>query len=92
MSFVEEWWKQLFGESEGKDGKGMKSQGSANLTDKVWTIANVPGAATYEEKLAEVEKVIVDGVSREMPAWKGRLSDDTIKLLTVYIHQLGGGQ
>jgi glucose-6-phosphate isomerase len=23
LSFVEEWWKQLFGESEGKDGKGI---------------------------------------------------------------------
>ncbi len=71
---------------------GMKSQGSANLTDKVWTIANVPAAATYEDKLAAVEKVIVEGVDREMPTWKGRLSDDHIKLLTVYIHQLGGGK
>ena len=23
MNFIEEWWKQLFGESEGKDGKGI---------------------------------------------------------------------
>ncbi len=76
----------------GADAKGLQSQGSANLTDKVWTIANVPAAETYEEKLAEVEKVISEGVSREMPAWKGRLSDEQIKLLTVFIHQLGGGQ
>ncbi len=75
-----------------KEAKGMKSQGSANLTDKVWTIANVPAAATYEQKLAEVEKVIVGGVSRKMPAWEGRLSDTQIKLLTVYEHQLGGGK
>jgi cytochrome c oxidase cbb3-type subunit 3 len=74
------------------EAKGMKSQGSANLTDKVWTIANVPGHDRYEEKLAAVEKVIVDGVDREMPTWKARLSKDQIKLLTVYIHQLGGGQ
>ncbi len=91
--------KRIFHSEEGgcyychtEKGTGLKSQGAANLTDKVWTIANVPGVASYEEKLAEVEKVIVDGVSREMPAWKGRLSDDKIKLLTVYIHQLGGGK
>ena len=27
-----------------------------------------------------------------MPAWKGRLSDKDIKRLSVYVHQLGGGQ
>ncbi|HFD87654.1 MAG TPA: cytochrome-c oxidase, cbb3-type subunit III [Gammaproteobacteria bacterium] len=71
---------------------GMKSQGSANLTDKVWTIANVPGAERYKDKLVAVEGVILKGVSREMPVWKHRLPEDKIKLLTVYIHQLGGGK
>ncbi len=73
-------------------GTGLKSQGAANLADKVWTIANVPAAATYEEKLAAVEKVIVEGVNREMPAWQGRLPEEQLKLLTVYVHQLGGGK
>jgi cytochrome c oxidase cbb3-type subunit 3 len=27
-----------------------------------------------------------------MPAWGGRLSDPTIKALTVYVHSLGGGE
>lgn len=27
-----------------------------------------------------------------MPAWEGRLSDSTIKQLTVYVHELGGGK
>jgi len=27
-----------------------------------------------------------------MPAWQGRLSESEIKLLTVYVHDLGGGQ
>ncbi|MGV6857999.1 MAG: cytochrome-c oxidase, cbb3-type subunit III [bacterium] len=76
----------------GSDAKGLNSQGSANLTDKVWTIANVPAAKTYEDKLAAVESVISNGVYREMPTWKDRLSEEQIKLLTVYIHQLGGGQ
>jgi cytochrome c oxidase cbb3-type subunit 3 len=27
-----------------------------------------------------------------MPAWAGRLDDETIKMLTLYVHSLGGGQ
>ena len=27
-----------------------------------------------------------------MPAWKGRLDDNTLRQLTVYLHQLGGGE
>jgi len=27
-----------------------------------------------------------------MPAWSGRLSQEQIKVLTVYVHELGGGQ
>jgi cytochrome c oxidase cbb3-type subunit 3 len=29
---------------------------------------------------------------RKMPGWKDRLSATDIKLLAVYVHQLGGGQ
>jgi cytochrome c oxidase cbb3-type subunit 3 len=27
-----------------------------------------------------------------LPAWAGRLDENTIKKLTVYVHSLGGGQ
>jgi cytochrome c oxidase cbb3-type subunit 3 len=73
-------------------GTGRKSVGSANLTDKIWTIANVPGAETYEAKQAAIKAVIMNGVSRQMPAWHDRLPDSTIKLLTVYVYSLGGGE
>lgn len=33
MSFVVEWWKQLFGESEGKDGQGLFPAGLCYTTD-----------------------------------------------------------
>jgi len=75
----------------GADAKGMKALGSANLTDQIWTIANVPGAADYDAKKAEVMSVVKNGVNRQMPAWSGRLDDATIKLLTVYTYSLGGG-
>ena len=75
-----------------KEATGMHSQGAANLTDQVWTIVNVPGMESYDDKLRAVASVIHDGVVREMPPMKTRLSEDEIKLLTVYVHQLGGGQ
>jgi cytochrome c oxidase cbb3-type subunit 3 len=72
----------------GKDGKGLTSQGSANLTDKVWTLANVPASATPEEKLNSVRNVVAYGVNRRMPAWNTRLSDTEIKVLAAYLKQM----
>jgi cytochrome c oxidase cbb3-type subunit 3 len=71
---------------------GLKSQGAANLADQVWTVADVPDAASLEAKKAAVEKVIRNGIERRMPAWSDRLTPAQIKLLTVYVHELGGGQ
>ena len=78
----------------GADGKGIKSQGAANLTNNVWDIANVPGQDTLEGKKTLVKDVIWNGVlnTRNMPAWHGRLSPVDIKILAVYVHQLGGGE
>ena len=66
-------------------GVGMKALGAANLTDKIWTQANVPAASNLEEKLEAVKTVISNGISREMPAWESRLSNDEIKVLVAYI-------
>ncbi len=71
---------------------GLKSTGSANLTDSIWTIANVPNATSYDEKLTAVKSVIRTGVTREMPSWLDRLSPTEIKILSVYVHELGGGK
>ncbi len=77
-----------------KEGKGMHAQGSANLTDKVWTIANVDAAETPEAKLAAVKAVVQNGVKRQMPVFgaEGRnLSDTEIKVLVAYLQQMSGG-
>ncbi len=78
----------------GADGKGVPSQGAANLTDKIWAIADVPAQKTLQDKKAALKTFIANGVNntRVMPAWKGRLKDDDIKLLAVYVHQLGGAK
>jgi len=69
-------------------GVGMKALGSANLTDKIWTQANVPAAADTAAKVKAVETVISSGIQREMPAWESRLSNDEIKVLVAYIKLL----
>ncbi len=75
------------------DAKGRKDIGSANLTDKVWLWADVPGAADDAGKIAAIRKVITTGLNKGvMPAWHGRLTEQQIKLLTVYVHELGGGK
>jgi cytochrome c oxidase cbb3-type subunit 3 len=77
----------------GDDAKGRQDIGSANLADKVWLWADVPGAADDAARLATVKKVIMAGLNKGvMPAWEGRLKPEQIKLLTVYIHELGGGK
>ncbi len=76
----------------GADAKGQIFMGSANLTDKIWTIADVPGAESAADKKSAVMQVVTNGKQRTMPAWKGRLSDTEIKILTFYVHQLGSGK
>lgn len=67
---------------------GMKALGSANLTDKIWTMANVPGAKDTAGKLEAVKAIIRGGIKREMPTWESRLSDEEIKVLVAYIKLL----
>ena len=78
----------------GADAKGLQSQGAANLTDKIWAIANVPAQKSVQDKKTVIKNFVAKGVNntRIMPAWKDRLSPTDIKLLAVYVHQLGGAQ
>ncbi|KAF0098781.1 MAG: cytochrome c oxidase cbb3-type subunit III [bacterium] len=77
----------------GDNGKGRQDIGSANLTDQVWLWANVPAAEGDAAKLDAVRKVIASGLDKGvMPAWQGRLSAEQIRLLTLYVHELGGGK
>ena len=75
------------------DAKGRRDIGAPNLTDNIWLWANVPAAQGDAGKVAALRKVIASGVDKGvMPAWAGRLSAQQIKVLTVYVHELGGGQ
>ena len=63
----------------GPEGKGNRELGSPNLTDKIWL---------YGSDKATIMQGIQNGRGGVMPAWGGRLSEPTIKALTVYVHTL----
>ncbi|NOQ91061.1 MAG: c-type cytochrome, partial [Gammaproteobacteria bacterium] len=76
----------------GASAKGQTFMGSANLTDKIWTIADVEGADTLEAKKTAVMDLVNNGKARQMPAWKERLSATEIKILTFYVKQLSASK
>jgi cytochrome c oxidase cbb3-type subunit 3 len=67
----------------GPDGKGNREIGSANLTDKIWL---------YGSDKDTIMQGIQNGRGGVMPTWGGRLSETTIKALTVYVWTFGGGE
>ena len=67
----------------GADGKGMQALGAPNLTDAIWL---------YGGDRAAIHHTVYYARAGVMPAWKGRLSDATIRQLTAYVHSLGGGE
>ncbi len=77
----------------GENAQGRKETGAPNLTDKIWLWANVPVAEKAEDKVSAIRGVIAGGLNKGvMPAWGERMSPEEIKVLTVYVHQLGGGK
>lgn len=67
----------------GEKGGGDPAVGAPALDDEIWL---------YGGSLADVEAQIASPQHGVMPAWGKRLGADTIKMLTVYVHSLGGGQ
>lgn len=64
-------------------GSGMKEVGAPNLTDGIWL---------YGSRKEDVMQSITTGRGGQMPAWTQRLDPETVKLLAVYVHSLGGGK
>ncbi len=80
----------------GEGGTGQQALGAPNLTTEIWSIPDVHGRDTIEGKLEEIEQVVrrgvntADGFQREMPAFGERLSEEEIRMLTLYVRDLGG--
>jgi cytochrome c oxidase cbb3-type subunit 3 len=67
----------------GPDGKGMKELGAPNVTDGIWL---------YGGRREDIVQTIRTGRGGIMPNWNTRLDPQTVKLLSVYVHSLGGGK
>ncbi|MEE9387050.1 MAG: cytochrome-c oxidase, cbb3-type subunit III [Paracoccaceae bacterium] len=67
----------------GADGTGERELGAPNLTDFIWLFGGDIQALTHTITIAR---------NSEMPAWQNRLTDAQIKAVSVYVHQLGGGE
>ena len=67
----------------GDAGEGMAVLGAPALNDAVWL---------YGDTADAIARQIHNPRHGTMPPWQGRLPEDVIKMLTVYVHNLGGGQ
>jgi cytochrome c oxidase cbb3-type subunit 3 len=63
----------------GADAKGTKAVGAPDLTDAEWL---------YGRQRATLIETVRNGRSGEMPAWRGRLSADDLKLVAGYVYGL----
>lgn len=66
----------------GVGGKGNRSLGAPNLSDKIWL---------YGGKKEDIIFTIYYARNGVMPFWNDRLDDNTIKQVALYVHSLGGG-
>ena len=64
----------------GPDGKGKTDVGSPSLTDRTWTHGG-DEASIYND--------VWGGLQGQMPSWEGRLSPIDLKILALYIADLG---
>lgn len=69
-------FETVCGACHGPDGKGNLAIGAPNLTDKTWL---------YGRTEAAISETINKGRNGVMPAWKGKLDDAKVHLLTAYV-------
>lgn len=67
----------------GAKGEGSRELGAPRLADGLWL---------YGGDKASVVRSIMQSRQGVMPAWQGRLSEDAIRKLTLYVYGLGGGE
>ncbi|MBX7248632.1 MAG: cytochrome-c oxidase, cbb3-type subunit III [Caulobacteraceae bacterium] len=67
----------------GAAGKGNPDLGAPDLTDGDWLYGSSPDAISSQ---------IANGRGGVMPTWEGRLDDETIKAMAVYIHANSDGR
>lgn len=67
----------------GENAAGNQDMGAPPLAAGVWL---------YGGDKATLVETITHGRAGQMPAWSERLDEATVKMLALYVHQLGGGK
>ena len=67
----------------GEAGEGVRDLGAPALNDAIWL---------YGGDHTQIVSQINAPSHGVMPGWQGRLADETVKALAVYVHALGGGE
>lgn len=79
--------EKLFAENcvacHGENGEGSREVGAPKLKEHIFL---------YGGDRATLVQTIGGGRGGSMPSWTGRLDPVTIKMLAVYVHELGGGE
>ncbi|MEM7197691.1 MAG: cytochrome-c oxidase, cbb3-type subunit III [Pseudomonadota bacterium] len=68
----------------GAGGRGVQEFGGPNLVDQIWFYS--------DGDVGSIASQIRNPKHGVMPHWEGRLDDDTIHQLSIYVHSLGGGE
>jgi cytochrome c oxidase cbb3-type subunit 3 len=76
-------YQQNCSSCHGASGYGDRTQGAPSLRDDVWL---------YGNSRAEIRRQIEFGRNGVMPAWETRFDDGTLRALSIYVHQMGGGE
>jgi cytochrome c oxidase cbb3-type subunit 3 len=66
-----------------EDGTGDPFQGAPNLSDAIWL---------YGGSYDTVVQTVTNSRFGVMPSWQNRLTEAQIRAVSVYVHQLGGGE
>lgn len=67
----------------GPSGEGSTEMGAPRLNDQIWLWGG-------DEK--SIHNTVANAHLGVMPMWEHRLDDDTVKMLAIYVHSLGGGK
>jgi len=67
----------------GEKGEGNRELGAKVLDNRIWL---------YGGDKATLVETITNARNSQMPAWGERFDATTIKMLTLYVHSLGGGE
>lgn len=76
-------FKQNCAACHGPEGKGGREFDAPNLTDKIWL---------YGGDRETVYETVFSARRGVMPTWGGRLDENMMRELAVYVHELGGGE